>query len=114
MSDATPFTSHAGLELSWKIDCDSLTDADWSCIAAQVAQRIRFRDVIGVPSGGLRFAAALEQYADQASDVTLIVDDVLTTGPADPLGASLRRSRAVSLARNHAVRPVSRVMARQR
>ena len=75
------FISHAGVPLSWKIECDELTDDDWACIAARVARVTRFNRVIGVPSGGLAFARALEPYAkDDRYSPTLIVDDVLTTG----------------------------------
>lgn len=75
------FLSHSGLNLSWKIDADALTDADLAALAKLVADRIAFSCVVGVPRGGLRFAAALEQYCIGPDDRTLlIVDDVLTTG----------------------------------
>lgn len=76
------FRSHSGIDLSWKIDCDALTDADLAALAKLVADRIPFDHVIGVPCGGLRFAAALEKYADlrRTANRFLIVDDVLTTG----------------------------------
>ena len=32
------FTSHAGKELNWKIECDALTDADWECLAEMIAR----------------------------------------------------------------------------
>lgn len=72
------FTSHSGLRLPDKIDCDALTEADWATNAAWVATRMKFGKVIGIPSGGLPFAKALERYATEGP--TLIVDDVLTTG----------------------------------
>lgn len=77
-----PFRSHSGLDLAWKIDCDALTDADLATLAAQVHRKFsHFHRVVGVPRGGLRFATALEPYADpKVYGVTLIVDDVLTTG----------------------------------
>lgn len=74
------FTSHSGLELDYKIDCDNLTDKDLACLAALVAQKVRFGKVIGIPRGGLRFSYALGAYTDPAIDTILIVDDVLTTG----------------------------------
>lgn len=76
-----PFRAHSGSVLPFKIDCGALTDADLATLAEQVAEQTAFSRVIGVPRGGLRFAATLEKYAEPApSDITLIVDDVLTTG----------------------------------
>lgn len=77
-----PFRSHSGLDFSWKIDCDALTDADLATLAARVYHKLgHFHRVVGVPRGGLRFAAALEPYASpKVYGVTLVVDDVLTTG----------------------------------
>lgn len=72
-------TSHSGLSLPYKIECDALSDAEIATIAAEVARRITFQEVIGVPRGGLRLAAALERYRSDTGGL-LIVDDVLTTG----------------------------------
>ena len=44
-----------------------------------VKEKVKFREVIGIPEGGVRFAQALERYK-QGGYPTLIVDDVLTTG----------------------------------
>jgi orotate phosphoribosyltransferase len=73
------FTSHAGLKLAYKIECDALTDEDVETLASIVASGHTFSSVIGVPRGGLRLAAALEKYRS-AEGCLLIVDDVLTTG----------------------------------
>ena len=54
------FTLHSGDTSTLKIDCDALSDEDWQSIAVQVANRFKFRAVVGVPSGGLPFARALE------------------------------------------------------
>ena len=85
-----PFTSYSGVRLPFKINCDALTDADLATLAAQVAAKITFRRVAGIPRGGLRFADALQPYAQDrfkinmpmtiVDDTVLIVDDVLTTG----------------------------------
>ncbi len=74
------FTSHAGIELLWKIECDALTDEDWATLAFMVAEKFRFRTVEGIPTGGLKFAKALSPYLTYTSLIHLIVDDVWTTG----------------------------------
>jgi len=74
------FTSHSGLELNFKIDCDYLTDSDIECIAKLIAKRTKFGGVYGIPRGGGRLADALEPYSNRRSKTLLIVDDVLTTG----------------------------------
>jgi hypothetical protein len=78
------FRSHSGIDLGWKIDADALTDADLATLAKLVADRITFSRVIGIPRGGLRFAAALKPYCAtppiSTIPITLVVDDVLTTG----------------------------------
>jgi orotate phosphoribosyltransferase len=76
------FTSHSGKSLQWKIDCDDLSDDDIECIANIIHNQLnlRFCKVYGIPSGGVRLAAALQKYCSQTSSWTLIVDDVLTTG----------------------------------
>ena len=76
------FTAHSGDALPFKIDCDALTDGDIATLAAEIARRVQFASVMGIPRGGLRLAAALERYRDlsQSTKRVLIVDDVLTTG----------------------------------
>ena len=75
------FVSHSGIQLSYKIECDALTDADIECIASIIADKTDFGIVEGIPTGGCRLADALEQYAVfEAPFNTLIVDDVFTTG----------------------------------
>lgn len=75
------FISHAGNLLSWKIEADVLTDKDLETLAKIVSDKIKFFLVYGVPTGGSRFAAALNIYATlNDKDPVLIVDDVLTTG----------------------------------
>lgn len=75
------FTSHAGIELDWKIECDDLSEADIEALAYLVSTRVRgFSSVVGVPTGGFRLAVALEKYVNPEFNITLIVDDVLTTG----------------------------------
>ena len=74
------FTSHAGSELNWKIECDALTDADWECLAEMIAERTRFGSVYGIPRGGTKLANALQKYCDPKYSLRLVVDDVYTTG----------------------------------
>lgn len=72
------FTAHSGDVLDFKIECDALTDEDFSSLASIIAKRFRFGDVEGIPRGGIRLATALQPYVSVGP--TLIVDDVLTTG----------------------------------
>jgi hypothetical protein len=75
------FISHAGLPLRWKIECDALTDNDIDCLAFMLGEVVPpFYDVYGIPRGGVRIAAAMEQYITEDAVKRLIVDDVLTTG----------------------------------
>lgn len=74
------FRLHGGQTSPWKIDCDALSDEDLATLADWARRSIRpFGSVEGVPTGGLRFAAALAPYVT-AGEPPLIVDDVLTTG----------------------------------
>lgn len=74
------FTLSSGNPSAWNIECEALTPADWATLAYLTAQRAKeFRDVVGVPRGGLPFADALRPYAVDAGPI-LVVDDVLTTG----------------------------------
>jgi hypothetical protein len=75
------FKAHSGDELPYKIDLDYLTGSDWDCIARIIASEVRFSEVIGIPRGGTKLAEALEQFKDPSYYwLTLVVDDVLTTG----------------------------------
>lgn len=75
-----PFISHSGQSLDWKIDCDSLTNEDLDTLARLVSTKIKFGEVIGIPTGGLRFANTLKKYITRGNIYLLVVDDVLTTG----------------------------------
>jgi hypothetical protein len=74
------FTSHAGKELDWKIECDALTDEDWDCLAKMISDRCQFKEVYGIPRGGVKLQKALEKYVNPKSLSRLVVDDVWTTG----------------------------------
>ena len=44
------FTSHAGLPLKWKIECDALTYQDWDCLAQMMIERgVSCRAAYGIP-----------------------------------------------------------------
>ena len=75
------FLSHSGRNLTWKIDCDDLTDDDLECLA-HVGQAMvpHFGSLTWIPTGGVRFAEFLCPYVSPTSPYRLIVDDVLTTG----------------------------------
>lgn len=73
------FISASGKRLPWKIDCASLTQADWETIAWVVLDKLEpFGGVHGIPTGGMRFAEALRKYATHGP--VLLADDVWTTG----------------------------------
>ena len=77
------FTSHAGLPLKWKLECDAITDDEWRCLAKMVMdyQTRPFYKAVGIPRGGLKFAEAMNEYAsDNDTDQIMICDDVFTTG----------------------------------
>lgn len=79
---AGEFKLHSGEVSDFKIECDSLSDAEITALAAQLVRRlVPFPFCMGVPRGGLRLASALEPYATPDSDnPILVVDDVYTTG----------------------------------
>jgi hypoxanthine phosphoribosyltransferase len=81
------FTSHSGEALGWKIKAHKFSPAVVEVFAKLIKNRIGFTDVIGIPTGGLPLAQALEKYRvrrDQpgitVTPTLLIVDDVYTTG----------------------------------
>lgn len=73
---------NSGKVSDFKIECDALSDEDIDCIAYLISKMARFRGVIGVPTGGLRIATAVDKYSEIENESLpiLIVDDVLTTG----------------------------------
>ncbi len=73
------FTMHSGDIGHWKIECDALTDKEIDVLAYIIAGKLLFKRVIGVPTGGIRIAEAMEKYKSDEG-WCLIVDDVLTTG----------------------------------
>ena len=48
------FISHAGLPLTWKVECDALTEKDYEALAKIVSEKLTFCDVkVGIRPGGL-------------------------------------------------------------
>ena len=75
------FKLASGEKSNFKIECDVLSDDDWEALAAMAAELLpTFLDVVGVPRGGLKFAAALRHYAKAGDHPVLIADDVWTSG----------------------------------
>lgn len=85
------FRMHSGGIAHYKIECDALTDGDIETLAYIISEKAKqmtmgqleghgIGRVIGVPRGGLRLANALQKYVTAGRGITLIVDDVLTTG----------------------------------
>jgi hypothetical protein len=74
------FTLSSGARSDFKLDCDALADADLDCLAALIRRLVGpFRDVEGIPRGGLRLAEALRPLRGLGGPY-LLADDVLTTG----------------------------------
>ena len=77
------FISHAGIPMSWKIECDAISNDEWAALAKMIMeyQTEPFRAAIGIPRGGVKFADALNKYASGVpTDEVMVVDDVYTTG----------------------------------
>jgi hypothetical protein len=77
------FTSHAGLPLAWKIECDAISSDEWRCLAKMIMeyQISPFNKAVGIPRGGVALGNALNEYAtNNPKDPILIADDVYTTG----------------------------------
>ena len=76
------FKSHSGLDLSWKIEMDALSDPDWFTIKRMILELTPpFREAVGIPKGGVKLGDLLNEHATgKEEDPICIVDDVLTTG----------------------------------
>ena len=76
------FTSHAGLPLKWKIECDAINNYEWDCLATMIMmyQHEPFSKVLGIPRGGLPLQKAMEKYVTEGDHPWMVVDDVYTTG----------------------------------
>ena len=77
------FKSHSGLNLSWKIECDEISNKEWKWLAEMIMdyEKRPFQAALGIPRGGIILGTYLNEYSTQnIEDPYLIVDDVLTTG----------------------------------
>ena len=76
------FKSHAGLDLSWKIEMDALSENEWFTIARMILEiSPPFHSAIGIPRGGVLLGELLNKHGTgKESDPFCIVDDVFTTG----------------------------------
>lgn len=86
-NDATQFSLAGGSQTVFKVECDNMTDDDWRTYAFLVRDAMaycgwRVNEIEGVPTGGLVFAEYLRAICKigDPDGMTLIVDDVLTTG----------------------------------
>lgn len=82
---AKEFIAHSGQPEKFKIECDALSDGDIDTLVMIIDEKfknigIKFANVFGVPTGGVRIAKAFEKYLDPNSSFVLVLDDVLTTG----------------------------------
>ena len=75
------FKLNSGKFSNFKIECDALTQDDIDTFAFLISQNYSFKEVVGVPTGGIRIEEALKKYCTNDDSLPLlIVDDVLTTG----------------------------------
>ena len=76
------FTSHAGLPLAWKIECDAIRPEWWDGLARMIMdyQTEPFSKVVGIPRGGMALAHAMEKNVTPGDHPWMVVDDVYTTG----------------------------------
>ena len=76
------FKSHSGLDLTWKIEMDAISDAEWQTIAKMILELAPpFKEAIGIPRGGVKLGKLLNLHGTgKREDPICIVDDVLTTG----------------------------------
>lgn len=70
----------SGKSSNWKIEADALVPSDWKTLAAMAGPHLTYGRVVGVPTGGERFAEPLRRYARPDCETVLVADDVLTTG----------------------------------
>jgi len=81
--EAGEFTSHAGLKLAWKIECDAIKPEEWDVLAQMILEHEAqpWSRAVGIPRGGVALGNALDKHSTgDPKDPVLIADDVYTTG----------------------------------
>lgn len=74
-------TLNSGQKSDFKIECDALQKEDWECLAQMASKKIKFKEVVSVPTGGDIFAECLQKYSIDDDNLPIVIcDDVLTTG----------------------------------
>lgn len=75
------FTLTSGITTPFKIECDALTPDDWDTIGALLHEQVfSYREVHGVPRGGLPLEESMRRYVQPDGATILVVDDVWMTG----------------------------------
>ena len=74
------FTLHSGGTSYFKIEFDALSDEDYKTFAKILSKKVKFKEVYGIPRGGIPFENAFLEYKTNDNNNLLIVDDVFTTG----------------------------------
>jgi hypothetical protein len=77
------FISHAGLPLTWKLECDAISDNEWITLAHMIREYEdqNWQYAVGIPTGATKLGEILTRYGTgSVKDPVLIVDDVYTTG----------------------------------
>lgn len=75
------FTLASGARSRFMIDCDAISLSEWHTLARLALPLLPpFKNVIGVPKGGIMWAEVFKHYVQSDSRITLVVDDVYTTG----------------------------------
>ena len=104
------FQLSSGGTSSFRINAHKLTADDWETLAHMAVSIIpQFGMVVGVPTGGWPFAAALKRYATHGP--VLVVDDVLTTGASIHNVATHYKGSILLVAFSRATMPHSEIHA---
>jgi hypoxanthine phosphoribosyltransferase len=77
------FISHAGIPMTWKIECDAISPQEWVTLAQMIKEHEHrpWQKAVGIPRGGVALGEALDAYSTgNPNDPILIADDVYTTG----------------------------------
>lgn len=75
------YRSASGQQLRFKLECDELLPDDWECITELINERVQFKRVFGVPTGGFKIQRVLRKFEQPKKDLRiLIIDDIYTTG----------------------------------